>query len=709
MAHWSLLVDLEGRRVGRGIRRRDDGHIGRVHPTTSAHARLDEVGDALLGAGAERAPLAAQLAQHVGGIPTVGLEGRERDRLELGATRPRLDLLVPGVGESALRQRLLRLIADERLLAGRQGCGRVPTPSVQGADPAAGGERGSEHEEQEAAHAPSIERRTIPANALIRGGSIPVCPYHARMQREPDKTDPPGSADDPELPPYALTPPTVQPVEIPRAVLDEHAVFVVKRLQSNGHEAYLVGGCVRDLLAGLEPKDYDVATDAYPNRIKRLFRSARVIGRRFRLVHVRFPGEHIIETATFRGDPAFRSLPDPDRDPRRGDGSRRGRDWRQSVENIFGTGPEDAHRRDFTINALFYDPVHGTVIDHVGGLADMEAGIIRAIGDPATRIHEDPVRMLRAVHFARRMDFQLEDGLNDAIREHAGTLEHASQARLYIELVKVLGRGRAHATMKSLQGLGVLPVWLPELSETLDMEGEWPTESAGTHEEASQGEPEDVPVAHATWNLLGAADRYGLAAHGASEALRLAVLFGPWIMDSWRASGRDGFPAFIEHVDEMFRPVALRMSIPRAVSLRMREMLWLQPALRNPPQRDKSLRRIMTRHAFSEALTLFRLGLMARDADEAPVDEWRGRAEEQGVDPDKVPPARAPRERGGRGRRGGRGGEGAGGDDGRANQRGGRGRRRGGRRQRGGRGRQRGGGRPPLGEEAGAWSPPPEA
>ncbi len=470
--------------------------------------------------------------------------------------------------------------------------------------------------------------------------------------------------------------PEVRSGLIPRKLLDDRAVFVVRRLQQSGHEAYLVGGCVRDLLSGLEPKDFDVATDARPNRIKRLFRSARVIGRRFRLAHILFPGNYIVETATFRGDPDKHDAKDVDADASYG---RRG-DWRHSVENIFGTAPEDANRRDFTINALFYDPVADEVIDWVGGLADVDAGVVRCIGVPEVRIDEDPVRMLRAVHFAHRMDFEIEPSLETSIREHAALLERASQARLYIELTKILGRGSARETMRALWDLGVLDHWLPELCAYLDEPAEWPRRGGGTHEEASKGEPVTTTVAHATWNLLGAADRWGLAAHEAPDALALAVLFGPWLIETWRRAPGQGFNAFHDHVEETFRPVAQRMSIPRAVSARLREMLWLLGSLRDPPNRAQAQRRMLHRPAFFDAVQLFELDLMARDARTDEASTWRKRAEEAGARPG------GPRRPQPRGRR-----------------RGGRGRRRGGR-------RGRGGGRgldAAAGPEAGAWLPPP--
>ena len=507
------------------------------------------------------------------------------------------------------------------------------------------------------------------------------------MQRDADReSDIQDDADE------AATLPLRRTGLIPAELLDEQAVFVVRRLQKEGHEAYLVGGCVRDLLAGLEPKDFDVATDAKPNRIKRLFRSARVIGRRFRLVHVRFPGNHIIEAATFRGDPGDE---DDTEETSASDvpGDRSRRTWRESAENIFGTAPEDAQRRDFSINALFYDPVKDEVIDWVGGLADMRAGVVRSIGDPRVRIKEDPVRMLRAVHFAERLDFDLEPELEAAIESMAGTLNEASHARLYIELVKMLTRGRAHGTFHRLYELGVLQVWLPELTAFLDLPVTWPTLGGGTHEEARQGEPIDAPAGHATWNLLGAADEWGLAAHNAPESLALAVLFGPWLRKEWRdrpgAGGRGHVAAFMAHAEETFRPVALRMSVPRWACVQMRDLLWMLDDLRTPPA-AKQMQRMMRRPTFPLALAYYRLDLLGRDGEMQKLADWRDRAEDAGISLSLERTRTAARKRGAK-----------------------RGKRRGSSRRGGGRGRGRGrsSGPPapvdPHRPEPGAWSAPP--
>ena len=447
--------------------------------------------------------------------------------------------------------------------------------------------------------------------------------------------------------------------KIQAARLDEHAVTVVRRLQRSGHEAYLVGGCVRDLLCGLEPKDFDVATDAHPPRIKRLFRNARIIGRRFRLAHIRFGGDHIVETSTFRGIPAPEDLERAERIRAEADadaeaGRRRRPDHRASPENVFGTAPEDARRRDFTINALFYDPSSDQILDWVGGLEDLEARIVRSIGDPAERLREDPVRMIRAVHFAERLDFRLEEGLASAIRENAGVLAEASDARLYIELLKVLSRASAYRTLRSLGELGALAHWLPELVELLERPIAWPVEGGGTHEEASHGESPDGPQAHAMWTLLGAADRWGMAAHGEDEALVLAPLVGPWVLEAWSRSHRQGYPAFGDVFDETVRPLARRMSVPRRTLGRMKEMLWLWLAMRRPPEGRRG-ERLATRRAFPLALTFLRLDLMARDCSMDLYRAWEALGAHhapraQAGDGER----RTARGRTGRGRRGGR-------------------------------------------------------
>ena len=218
-----------------------------------------------------------------------------------------------------------------------------------------------------------------------------------------------------------------------RDQVDPNAIDVVERLEDAGFQAFLVGGCVRDLLLGAHPKDFDVATSATPEQVKRVFRRARLIGRRFRIAHVRY-GRHIIEVSTFRKAQA------EDEDERRlADSGLILRD------NVWGTLDEDAFRRDFTINALYYDPQHEEIIDFVGGLDDLEHQRLRFIGDTETRLREDPVRLLRAVRFRAKLGFELDPEIEAAVPELAEHLREIPPARLFDEVCKIFVSGRSEA------------------------------------------------------------------------------------------------------------------------------------------------------------------------------------------------------------------------------------------------------------------------
>jgi len=237
---------------------------------------------------------------------------------------------------------------------------------------------------------------------------------------------------------------------ISRRSIDRNALKVLYRLHSAGYLAYLVGGSVRDLMMGRTPKDFDVGTNAKPNEIRRLFSNSRIIGRRFRLVHVFFHDGSVVEVSTFRRD--------PDPDEQRGEPG----ELLITSDNTWGTPREDAFRRDFTVNALFYDIKDFSVIDHVGGIEDLERKLIRAIGDPDLRFREDPVRMLRACEFAGRLGVGIEATTQEAIHRHSKELEKASPARVTEEIVQLLKCGRAGAAMQWMLELGLLEVILPE-------------------------------------------------------------------------------------------------------------------------------------------------------------------------------------------------------------------------------------------------------
>lgn len=243
--------------------------------------------------------------------------------------------------------------------------------------------------------------------------------------------------------------------------LDKDAIRIVKKLQRNGFKAYLVGGCVRDSLLGVPPKDFDVVTGATPEEIRALFSNSRIIGRRFRLVHVFF-GHKEIQTATFRKKPENElSLFDPNEQSIESDNES---SLLIRSDNTFGTEKEDAYRRDFTINGLFYDPVKNTLIDHIGGLPDIYAKQIRTIGDPHVRFQEDPVRMLRAVRFAAKLGFEIEESTYQALVQYVQLLGASSKSRLLDELFRFLRSGHTQEALCLLEETGLLNYFLPNWS-----------------------------------------------------------------------------------------------------------------------------------------------------------------------------------------------------------------------------------------------------
>ena len=242
---------------------------------------------------------------------------------------------------------------------------------------------------------------------------------------------------------------------ISRSLVENNALKVLYRLERANYKAYLVGGGVRDLMLGRTPKDFDISTSARPNEIRRLFRNARIIGRRFRLAHIIFH-DGIVEVATFR------RTPDPE------DQKSRPGELLITNDNAFGNPRQDAFRRDFTINALFYNIADFSVIDYVGGIEDLEDRIIRVIGDPEVRFREDPVRMMRACEFAGRLDFDIEVDTQEGIYACREELRKAAPARLTEEVLQLLKSGHCSASFEWMLELGLLEVLLPELMAILD-------------------------------------------------------------------------------------------------------------------------------------------------------------------------------------------------------------------------------------------------
>ena len=233
---------------------------------------------------------------------------------------------------------------------------------------------------------------------------------------------------------------------------------MVRRLRRAGHQAYLVGGCVRDVLLRIRPKDFDVATSAHPAQVKETFRNSRLIGRRFRLAHVFFRGGKIVEVSTFRANPLdeLQDLP---------------QDLLIRHDNVFGSAEEDARRRDFTINGLFYDVDEGRVIDYVGGKEDLRARRVRTIGNPDVRMREDPVRILRAIRFAAKCAFELEPETRAAMRTHVVEIPRCAPPRVLEEVLKLLRSGASRRCFELLHEIGALRILLPPVAAYLERGG----------------------------------------------------------------------------------------------------------------------------------------------------------------------------------------------------------------------------------------------
>ena len=246
---------------------------------------------------------------------------------------------------------------------------------------------------------------------------------------------------------------SAEDLNISNSGVSDAAMHVVKGLKESGYEAYLVGGCIRDLILEQKPKDFDVSTNASPEQVRSTFKDCRIIGRRFRIAHVRFKRE-IIEVSTFRGNPK-------DKENASRHEMREGKEGQLVRDNVFGTRDEDAFRRDFTINALYYDPIEEKVLDYMDSVSDIKAGKLSTIGDEQSRFIEDPVRMLRMIRFAAKLDFKLEDHSIELIKEHANLLTHVSAPRMFEEVLKLFHGGKAVRSFEMLRGLSLFKTMFP--------------------------------------------------------------------------------------------------------------------------------------------------------------------------------------------------------------------------------------------------------
>lgn len=376
----------------------------------------------------------------------------------------------------------------------------------------------------------------------------------------------------PAIPLGARTEVTAAEHQINASLLDANAVRVVKTLKDAGYEAYVVGGAVRDLLVGMRPKDFDVATNATPEQIKVLFRRAFIIGRRFRLVHVVFGRgrEHeTIEVSTFRAyldAAAAEQVTGNEKTSKTQIADKKhvvGEDGRVLRDNVWGPQIEDAARRDFTVNAMYYDPVSQIVVDYHGGLKDARAKVLRMIGDPATRYREDPVRIIRIVRFAAKLGFTLDAGTEKPIRSMVPLLANVPISRLFDEMVKLLQTGHAISSIEQIKRFGLLG------------QGVFPVLDAALA-------PAKPSAARDTFVRLALEDTDRRVAEDRAVApnFMLACLLWHDVQERWtalRASGEPPIPALQMAVDAVFEARIGDISGRGKLAADMREIWLMQP------------------------------------------------------------------------------------------------------------------------------------
>jgi poly(A) polymerase len=396
---------------------------------------------------------------------------------------------------------------------------------------------------------------------------------------------------------------------ISRAWISPNALRVLYKLKEKGYHAYLVGGGVRDLLLGREPKDFDIATDATPHEVKKVFRNCRLIGRRFRLAHIHFHNE-IIEVATFRSniteepETAEQATPTQPLEPPMQDAAAESQVMSPVKprpprmlkteggmilrDNVFGTPEEDALRRDFTVNALFYNIADFSVIDYVRGVQDLKRGLIRIIGDPIVRFTEDPVRMVRAVRFAALLGFEIEENTYQAMLELKDKVALASPARMYEEVLKLFLLGEGERTYQLLRKTGLFGVIFPQLNEWVDAESDnFPHIWIG--------------------KALEWVDVYAQSGRQVPPYVLFSLMYGQLIEEKAAVLRRQGAPA----LDAMTRAVAgvlsdqaQRVQIPKKVGLPMRDIYWNQQ--RFEKREGKYPRYFLRRPGFSDAFEYLR-------------------------------------------------------------------------------------------------------
>lgn len=412
--------------------------------------------------------------------------------------------------------------------------------------------------------------------------------------------------------------------KVSRKDIDPDALKVLYRLDRHGYTACLVGGGVRDLLLGRKPKDFDIGTTAHPNQVRKLFRNCFLVGRRFRLAHIRF-GQKVIECSTFRRQPEPVDATNAEE-----------ASLYQHRDNTFGTPQEDAWRRDFTINGIFYDIDSFKVIDYVGGLRDLKKKVIRTIGDPNIRMREDPVRMLRAIRFASRLGFTIERRTWNAMRRHHAEILKASPERLYEEVQRLFAFGSGASAMQLLRTSGLLADLMPRLEEHLC---------------SSRG------AAREFWRYLESLDAQDVTRQNPTGPQIVSALCYPLFMEAVDDARADGAHVIAMHVaQEVVSDVVKNLSVPRRAMQHVIHVFDAQRRLDGWKQERFSKQRFVARECFLDAAMMYdvhceALGIAVKHRpwmalyDQVKHDQGNGESP-----PQRSRPRRAPRRR----RRGGR-------------------------------------------------------
>ena len=384
-----------------------------------------------------------------------------------------------------------------------------------------------------------------------------------------------------------IEPTLLSPTGLGQDFLDTDAVRAVHLLQRRGYEAYLVGGCVRDLFLGHKPKDFDIATSARPQQVKRTFpRNCRIIGRRFKLAHLHFhQNTKILEVSTFRRTPQD--------EPREGD------DLLITQDNEFGTAEEDALRRDFTVNALFFDPGHDRILDYVGGLDDLRARVIRTIGDPVVRFREDPVRILRAAKFASRLGFHVDAPTLEAMALVAPDLVRSAPPRVLEEILRLLRSGHSLDSFQILRDIGAIKVILPVVGEFL----------------GRAAESERVVF----WRLLEALDSRVLRGAPPANPVLLGTVFARPVAAQIDPAGPVA-PTVI--AEEIVAPFAAALRLPRRDAGCLKRICGVQGRFRVHGKKRFKTASFLRDPYFAEALDLFALTCEATGVGYEDLDRW---------------------------------------------------------------------------------------